>query len=505
MRSVKCLVFLSLLTACNSRTENVGGESVMRQVAKTQASGKGDRSDCNAPSVKRATYQPAACVTSGNCLIEPTGVNRGWLPTRLLPLDQPVPEQIVKLTDKPGLTSDDFKIRSRGAVYGVNPRGGGYGVFFAPDGEENMARFGFGDGWQANFRDGFHGGAWNPTQAGSAWGLGTEAGVERIPRGFRINRYNMPNFYNSNNLDFVENDALLAYSGRDGARPVNGEDKDACREEGLNAELRSEFDFAGEVEDVADALSSKIPAFRFLNYTEYTRLPKSVMQFVVNGQMNAATRMFLSPHLYSEDAATNADASFLMYVWGIRLKEGSPYRFLGYKKRNSTKWDWADLLVKGGDKDGPFLTIDRRPDAHLAQQYVKHVGGKFPRLDQPSIPGVKSFAILATSRDPQTAKAIGIYFPRSSATNRFQTVGVKNDKLVYAEDRLLTAGISAMQVPLSTGTGFNLTVMAITNGLLEPRRTLEGVREGFRSEVYVFSGSPNDVASEIAKVSGEGL
>ena len=112
---------------------------------------------------------------------------------------------------------------------------------------------------------------------------------------------------------------------------------------------------------------------------------------------------------------------------------------------------------------------------------------------------------MADGQNPKTAKAIGIYFPTRSPTNRFQTIGVKDGKIIYAENRLLAAHMMAAAVPMGkAGTGYNLLARAYTNGLLEPRRTAPGVREALRSEVYVFYGTPEAIEREILKLEKSG-
>ena len=215
--------------------------------------------------------------------------------------------------ETPGTSPRGADIISEGMVWGVNPNGGGYGVEIIPPGyEDSVARYGFGDGFQTSIRTELHAGLYNPTQAGAGWALGTPTTVTRVEadkaNGYgtrlKISRYNVALFGGEpgdDPYDWWAHDSIRLGAGRDWRarrRSVNGTDSDTCRhdpqagvERTLEDEVRSEFDFLGEVEQIDDFIEVAedpgdtfgrldIPAFRVLNWWEFAREPKSILQFL---------------------------------------------------------------------------------------------------------------------------------------------------------------------------------------------------------------------------------
>ena len=84
---------------------------------------------CSPPEVSPAVLQPDACRSAPNhCLADSRGLTSGYVPDRLIPLETKFPKDILTLSH-PGRGPEEYKVTSKGAVYKMNPRGGGYGSY----------------------------------------------------------------------------------------------------------------------------------------------------------------------------------------------------------------------------------------------------------------------------------------------------------------------------------------------------------------------------------------
>ncbi len=459
--------------------------------------------------VTRATFDVARCAASADCKDFTSAPVLGWMPSELAPLATPFPRPILaNVCDEggPGKTTAATRITSRSLVFGVNPAGGGYGTYVSVDGgKTNEARFGFGDGWQASIRDEYHSGNWNPTQAGSGWSIGAQArvDVDKAANTVAVHRYNMPNFLNDR-YDFLENDAIRKRSGRDCAdREANGKDVDGVADETMDSEIRSEFDFVGSAEDVSAAIGATIPALRFRTFMEYTRPPRSVLQFQ-GSQIVPGARAFVSPSLYENVAAETTDASVTTYSWGMRFKDGSPYRFLGYlDDADAFVWDELNSQTGSGCSGCRTRTFVEVASKTAAEQDAAFVSGRAIGLAETTAKSLRPVVLLANGKNATTSKAFALYYPTKSDTNRLQTVGVQSGTTVkYAEDRLIVAKVLGVadREGKSGEDFYNLTLRVWTRGLFEPRRTMPGVREGVRAEVIVLYGSPAEIRALVKKL-----
>jgi len=471
--------------------------SIVVIAAALQGRGAGAAPPCIIPPADPAPANFANCSSSGICQATP-GKILGWLPAgELAPVGQvpPVILEIARNRGGPGYVTASSKVQSKNVVYGVNALlGGGYGVFFSVDGgKTNESRFGFGDGWQASIRDQLHNGNWNPTQAGSGWAIGTPATVSPVENGFAIHRYNLANFFNQR-YDFVQNDSIRAQSGRNyRGRPANHKTVDGCNDPTLDDEARSEFDFAGDSVFVTDDVKSNIPVLRFRTYIEYAREPHSVRQFFHS--MTEDWRTYVSPGVYAGTKADDTDLSLAVYSWGLRLRPGTPFQYEGFID-TSGAWQFSQMQAEGTERTRSYIGIAKKPDDYIQRQILSSRGGKF--IDTTTTTPVP-LVVVADGTSPTDSRAIGLYYPYRSMTNSMQTVGVKDQSPLYYEDRMLAANILAVikQEGRKGHSFVNLTLRIWTSGLLEPRRTMPGVREAMRTSVYVLYGTPAEIQTQV--------
>jgi hypothetical protein len=369
--------------------------------------------------------------------IRPSGSNA-------LPTSRPTTILVKATPDRPpGFSPVSLRLTSQGMTFGLNPNGGGYGVFLAPPDEGNISRAGFGDGAQSSIRTDLHGGFYNPTQAGSDWALGTPtsvtgAGTNRLT----ITRYNVALFGGEPGdtpYDWWQFDSIRTGAGRDFRRQasvVNGTDVDGCVEASLDEEVRSEFDFTGFVERI-NGLG--IPAYRIFNWWEYTRQPRAIAQFRPKVQEAMRTRVSLYRQAGNNPRMEDEDAGLLNHSWGIRLIPGTKYRYLWTKREGVWQPEYL-VAPTDGSRDRVRYGIYSAPESVVRSAMVS---GVIPSSLGAEVPIEGRLAVLMDGTDPQTAKGIAIYYPESP-TNLRQTVAHSGGSVLYEEDRRLRVSILAV-------------------------------------------------------------
>ena len=441
-----------------------------------------DRESCEAPSISSRQADIQACIDSDSCTWNPTEGEAGWLPkdSRTYSSGARVVTQ-----GNPGRKDANGFLQSGQIELYLSEQGGGSINHFESRSGKNLLAVGFDLAMQSSLSDEFHLNRWHAAQAGAAWGLGSPTSLTQSGNRVIIDRFNMP--VKIADYDFLENDEITKNAGF-GFVTIqhNGTDKDDCRERSADDELRSEFDFSGEVEDISGDLDSGVSGIRILNLMEYAGDPQSVLQF--NEKLDLRAAMRLSPSLYPSATSETTDLSLAKHNWSMNLRNLDEYKSIHFSlggRLLEQEVGSADSKMRKAHK--VFLKGPNR--AHIESQFES---GKISLLQAP-IARARNFIII----EKKNGEVIGIAYPEDSKTNTLQTVGVSNNQLLYAENRLLVANFEVTPTQGPKSDYLNVSLNVWTNGLLDPRSTTQGAVEGVRSEVYVFHGSKEEVLTAI--------
>ena len=154
-------------------------------------------------------------------------------------------EPIVKKSD-PAVVTHRLKVGD--ITVGFSDMGGGYLNLLDMGDGKNIVSAKYGRGWQGSLRDQFHGGRYNPTQAGFTDYAGAPVKLVLTNKKLSIPSFNLP-LYGDPVFDFTQHEDLVPdYRGY---KDKGKTDTDGLDESELSQddELRSEFDFEGFYEN----------------------------------------------------------------------------------------------------------------------------------------------------------------------------------------------------------------------------------------------------------------
>lgn len=296
----------------------------------------------------------------------------------------------------------------RGSLEGVrftmHPRGGSYiGFLQIRDGKTwspNLVAYRFGRGIQPTIRDSS---PWNPNLGGFREAVGTPARITRTPTALVVSPLRVALFQNQE-MDFTEreNEAPDDFAGD------NGRDADQLNDQaaGLASqydEVMSEARFAARADRVVTV--NGIPAFRYRYHFAYHWPFGAMKQF----RTNATTE---DGPVWSDGDITAGfayeDWSGIIMSMGMRMLDVPGWTFSHYAVGNL---DLRPTPVSRDDRRRTFIGTaeawkvqdPRRANGKLVGQQ-----GSFDRTA-----GGLVLGIIATSANPNTARAIGLYAPRS--------------------------------------------------------------------------------------------
>jgi hypothetical protein len=397
-----------------------------------------------------------------------------------------VPFRIIAESDPKQTTHE---LASGDLTIGITEHGGGIinevkipGVGDIMDAATDM----YGRAGQVAIRDGSHGGRYNPTQSGFHETLGTACGITAGPGRLVVEPRAVALWQGDGKYDFTRWENIGAEPYREPAKHGGAEgesDEDGLDEEDLSveidgnvytkqeAEVFSEWDYYGTYEDCQGRDGIATAAIRHYFELRFIRPPgHALRQFrkgspLWNGKAVRGDISHEEPR--GEHPGTDQDMNGMIAVWSLRhdRKKWTP-KFVHYRKRDKT---WAVAPADGGvgeDNDGTvFLNAD--------------------------------------SGDPATGRALGLLRP-ASEINRFPVIGRdgKSGEIVYKDDRLMAPADGfrilheMFRIPTMSKYGFAGTI----SGMLNRTRLEPDVYEVFRSEYYIFYGTPREIMEAVQAV-----
>lgn len=308
-------------------------------------------------------------------------------------------------------------VPGRGSIKGMrftaHPRGGGYiGFLQMREGKgwsPNLVSYRFGRGIQPTIRDAT---PWNPNLGGFRETVGTPARILKTPTSLTVNPLRVALFQNQE-FDFTEREN----EAPDDFPNDNGRDADQLNDQaaGLTSqydEVMSEAAFAGRYD--RQPTVNGIPAVRFRYHFAY-RWPFGAMQ-----QFRTGARTEDGPN-WNDNMIANG---FAYEDWsGVNMS-------MGFRMVDLPGWTFTHYSVGS--------TIELKPTPRSGDERVRTYVGAGEDLKVPDplrVSGAKIghqdlfkkteqglvLGIMATSANPNTSRAIGLYMPRST-TNWHQIV-----------------------------------------------------------------------------------
>ncbi|MBI5511968.1 MAG: hypothetical protein HY903_24690 [Deltaproteobacteria bacterium] len=355
----------------------------------------------------------------------------------------------------------------------------------------------YGRAGQVCFRSFLHSGRYNPTQGGfrdEVGGVVVNLAYENGNQRVRVGRYPMC-LWQDKAMDFTEHEDLAA----DAYPGDNGADLDALGEAGRSQvdEIRSEVDMEATYDDVSRWTDADVGVVRFWYRFDYLRAPDQILQFgaaarlddgaPVLDETNRATDIGTEAGL-APRAATDVDLSL---IWGpipsIRTLR-DPVSGDGLGKHSFFR-----------DADGNLVGYDTADSAVVVGAYGDYYTGRFSGEPLRPLakwhPTLHPIAILATSSDPATAAAVGVYSPVHSRANLRQVTGIRaaDGREAYSESRI-------MRVPARAGRRVDDMYLAQiepwTTGLYATTTHPLGAAaffERLQGEAYYVAGTPDAI------------
>ncbi|MCX7015023.1 MAG: hypothetical protein NTW86_21130 [Candidatus Sumerlaeota bacterium] len=400
------------------------------------------------------------------------------------------------------------------AVFGFNANGGGYLCNLTIGGGGNCVAPAYGRGGQTALRDFYHGGRYNPTQAGFLDGAGRPAELADEPatadHGARvvIKPFQMA-LYSDHVYDFVEHEDLYPDSyPKDGGNS----DHDNIDETGPTEadEIGCEFDYQGFEEDATAWTSNRIPALRHVCYYDYIRPPKQILQFGAQGVLDngnpvlnpkAAVTDISPTALPGPQAPTPVDLAQAILPYSIRLNTTQGF-YVAMWQDPQGKWQTHDFR-------DPKAKPVSMPMAEPQYQDLL-AGGAKPGAASAANKAKSPLLLLSTGTDSDQSTALAIYMPLTSPMNRKQFVGIETatGKVAYEEDRRMSlVGQAAYRVrgeekgaPTRVVNGVKMEndftlikILPTFTGMLAPGDAPAGVHERLRMEVFLLIGTPSQI------------
>jgi hypothetical protein len=383
-------------------------------------------------------------------------------------------------------------VGTKRAVIGVNDRGGGYinSVLLYGYGIDgvNIAIPDFGKGWQGSIRDNFHGGRYNPTQAGFRDLFGAPVSVVENST-LLVRQFAMP-LYGDPVYDFLANESggVMDVYRDDGG---NSDSDYLGNETTLDQELRSEFDHSVELRDTSARFG--LPSFSRSEYNMYARPPSAIRQFtdpraVYSSGANEGQPIF-RPENRIRDASlatagdqtpTDTDLSYVIHTAMAVRVPSARFQYLHFEAGGRA-------LVMTLDTSSRFKCAN--PVAVGSYVYTSGRRARGPAtnstctLDAPLM-------VLSTSSDPATGVGIGLYVPEESS-NAEQVQKIGPDGTVTRENRRL-ASVFAIDYTSQAGKQFyTLRLRNYVSGLFAPGPATEGLT----NVSYFLFGTPNEIFS----------
>ena len=328
---------------------------------------------------------------------------------------------------------------------------------------------------QMAVRDSAHGGRYNPTQAGFYETLGTACEITETPGRLTLEPRGLALWHGDGQYDFTQWENI-------GPDPYNQDggntDEDGLDESDLSvvingvtytkqeAEVYSEYDFAGYYEDMQGQQGVQISAIRHYAEMRFIREPGHCVY-----QHRAGTKLWTPSALRGDLSAKYPEG-----VHAATDKElSNPIRAFRLRHDNAI-WDPAYRYVCLSSS----VWVSQKRSSSLSS-------------DNP----YRMALILAESDDPDSGRAIGLYRPESEV-NRYPVLGIQEStgETVYRDARvnlLKIADERDVARKLMSVYGFTSRI----HGLIARDRLPEGVYELWREELIFFYGTPRQIMEAI--------
>lgn len=372
---------------------------------------------------------------------------------------------------------------------------------------KNLDNLGYGKGWQSTLRDLLHNLQYNPAVVGftgyltdhqHGTGVGAPVKIDTIKdRAIVIRQANVP-LYTDGNLkyDFTQNETSIPdIFAKDGGNT----DSDNLPEANIGKydEIRSEFDYTGAYLNMTTQFG--IPATRHDFAYAYIRDPKSILQFSDPRDVNVDGQPIYIPNRRMLDislstpgnqTASSTDLSSMLPTYGVRVYP---------KDFKSVMWTeggvWKVVPSSPNNKDRVKVANCQLGSNVPGYKYVSPINA-YITAEVTCRPD-NDLLIVSSDSDPNTAFAIGLYYPQSFGLNARQTWVVDKNtmQVVSREDRRLqtfmysTGGVTVTR-PLIAGLRSPLSLVAA--GLTHHF-------EIFTERVYVLFGTPAQIKAAVEK------
>ncbi len=327
----------------------------------------------------------------------------------------------------------------------------------------------YGRAGQVAIRDASHGGRYNPTQAGFNETLGTQCQIIETDDSLIVKPRGMALWHGDGKYDFTqwENIGDDPYREDGGSGDLDGLDENTLPGK-QETEVYSEFDYYGTYQNYMGKNGIVTPAIRHYFEIRFIRTPGHCLK-----QFREGTPVWNGREVRSDisksapkgvHTGTDKDMNGLMAVWSLR-HDISKWRYsFVYFRRNDGSWE-----------------VEKSTDS---------IGKKIAQR------GDDTVFILADCEDPEKGIGLSLYRPKSDI-NVNQIVGInqKTGNIMYKDNR--TDNISIMVNPERTPTMSKYGFLGIFSGMLNRTRLQPDIYEAFRSEFYIFSGTPQEIMDAI--------
>ena len=381
-------------------------------------------------------------------------------------------------------TKTTHELKSGNFILGITDKGGGIinKVFMPGLRKDIMGKVSksYGRAGQVAIRDGSHGGRYNPTQAGFYETLGTQCLITSMPGKLVVEPHGISLWHGDGKYDFTrwENIGPDPYQNDGG-----NSDEDGLEEEHLSvtingivytkqeAEVYSEFDYAGVYDDVMGKYGITTPAIHHYYEIRFIRPPGHCIN-----QHRTGTKVWNEKAICDDIShlapsgvhkGTDKDMNGLIGIWSLRHDRDiwTP-KYFYYRK-------------------APGLWASQKAEQELSDASDNRV------------------FIIADSNNPAQGEALGLYHPKT-AVNELSIIGVeeKTGKIAYRDDRIegsregYRAFIDLLRTPTMCKYGFG----GHLSGLINRTRLPAGIYEALRAEYYILYGTPSQIMEAVAKI-----
>ena len=448
-----------------------------------------------------------------------------------------VNNQVVYLDNASASAASHF-VSSRGVVFGISDRGGGYASQINIGGA-NINTPGYGRGVQSAYRSGLHGNTYNPSQAGVRDNVGVlvRARQELSAHGpggrVAVDPFRMALFVGETVFDHFENEAGYVVDNFPG--DGGNSDTDGVAETGLGYpdELRSELEYETWWEDASGVTSAAVAMVRRGVSLRYAGSPGPIKCFGAQALRADGTPVIeerfrvtdispaATPGLQS---ASDTDLSFVTASFAVRPKLSAGFRHLLWIEAGAGAWSSLDITKVSGvlrwkeTRNAQLvLLVPTAGRGLVGEGYLTRTGTLDPSFN---------LVIAADGTDPDTANALGLAIPRNLARNRSNVVRVQADgRMSHREDRLIA---SFFEADLRASGGESYIYLRSRNrytGLLSPRwfagpgldpsrpgdrgrASPDGFTRGgtelLRHEIYYLIGTPNEIRKAVVELGSTG-